>query len=395
MSAPQPATVLLGRIEGEQQRLRHTEGVVLRAGPGAGWLEKIAGDRLRALIGNARTRLETLKRDIQRSGVTRERLTKMAELQQATDRVTSECLALALGALARHFEVDAGACDQADLLIRELAGRVDRRFARPTVPGEEEFLHRAADVVRRRVPDNGLWDLPIMAHEFGHVVASGLQTYDAVGDQVLRPVETFLAGFDGLRRQQVTELFCDVFATFALGPSYPCALVLHRLDPTARAVVDETATHPGDASRVYACLWTLRRMQGSTKIAGPYDRVLWQLDTAWQELQRDAPDHARLNDEARGALRSDLAGCWVALRDNLGTVGYQWSGRVRDLVEELEDSGAAPAPAGYSAPDVLNAAWTVRLDAWSGGALPPEDLESHVRGLLQAALAVARSDDAQ
>ena len=382
----QSVAVILGRIEVEQQRLRTTEDVVLRTGPGAQWLEEVAGDRLRTLIENAHTRLDALKREIERSGVSQERLTKMAGLQQAIDRVTSECLTLAVGALARHFQVDAGACQEADLLIRELAGRIDRRLARPTVPGETEFLHRAADVVRRRVPDHGLWDLPIMAHEFGHVVASGLQTYDAVGDRMGRPIETFLAGFDGFRRLQVTELFCDVFATFALGPSYPCALVLHRLNPIASAFAGEIATHPGDAARVHACLWTLRKMQDDTRMARPYDWALWQLEMTWQELQRDVPDHARLTDAARAALGADLAGCWVALEDNLGTIRYQWSGWVHDLVDELEDRRRAPIPVNYSGPDVLNAAWMVRLDRWSRGVPLPVGLESQARRLLKAAL---------
>ncbi len=386
MSTPQPATVLLGRIERERQRLHTAEDVVLKAGPSARWLEEVAGDRLRALIGDVYARLDKLEREIRCRGVNQQRLEKVPELQQATDRVTSECLALAVGALARHFQVDAGACEEADLLIRELAGHIDRRFVRPTVPGEAELLHRAADVIRRRVPDNGLWDLPIMAHEFGHVVASGLQAYDAVGDQVRRPVETFLAQFVGFERQRTTELFCDVFATFALGPSYPCALVLDRLNPAATAVAGESATHPSDAARVHACLCTLQEMQDPTWIAAPYEKVVWQLETAWRELQRDAPDDARMTDDARGALKAKLAGCLVALRENLSTVGYQWSGRVRDLVDALKNGRAAPEPADYSAPDVLNAAWMVRLDTWSDGVPLPVGLEAQARRLLMAAL---------
>ena len=392
MNAPPPATVLVERIERERQRLCTAEHVVLRRGPGADWLEDVAGPRLRMVIGNTRTRLDALSRAIERSGVDSGRLRDMAEVQHAIDRVTSECLALALGALARHFEIDEGACEQADLLIRELAERIDRDLARPTVPGEAEFLHRAADVIRRRVPDNEFWDLPIMAHEFGHVVASGPRLYDAVGDHVIEPVKTFLAGFDGYRRQQATELFCDVFATFAMGPSYPCTLVLHRLDPSAPAVADQNATHPGDAARVHACLWTLRQMQGRTRYAGPYDGVHYQLETAWQELQRDAPAEARLTDAARGALGADLAGCWVVLSDNLGVVRYQWSGRVRELADALENRRAAPVPVGYSAPDVLNAAWMVRLDRWSGNVPLPDGFEFHVRWLLDSALATWRKE---
>jgi hypothetical protein len=169
---------------------------------------------------------------------------------------------------------------------------------------------------------------------------------------------------------------------------------LHRLNPMAAAVADETSTHPGDATRVHACLWTLRRMQAPSTIAGPYDRVLWQLDTAWRELQRDAPNQARLDDAALGALGPDLAGCWVALTENLGTIQYTWSSRVRDLVHELVTPAAESITAtGYSAADVLNAAWMVRLEAWSGGAPLLVDFEPRADALLRAVLAVVRGDD--
>ena len=121
-------------------------------------------------------------------------------------------------------------------------------------------------------------------------------------------------------------------------------------------------------------------------MARPDDWALWQLEMTWQELQRDVPDHARLTDAARAALGADLAGCWVALEDNLGTIRYQWSGWVHDLVDELEDRRRAPIPVNYSGPDVLNAAWMVRLDRWSRGVPLPVGLESQARRLLKAAL---------
>jgi hypothetical protein len=386
VSAPLPATVLLQRIMAEMQLLDDAQRRVMAKGPGAAWLESVAGARLRQMVEKAHTELKALEEGIERYGVDAARLEKMAELQKATNRVASECLALALGSLARFHKLDGGACEQADLFIRELAGRVNEGFARPTVPGGEELLHQAADVIRRRVPDNGLWDLPIMAHEFGHLVASGLKIYDGVGDTALEPIKAFLEGFTGRRRQQVTELCCDVFATFALGPSYPCTLVLCRLDPTAPAVAKEDDTHPGPASRVHACLWTLRKLQGKTKFAGPYDTVIWQLKTAWEEFQQGAKEEARLDKEARGALGAELSGCWATLHGNLASVRYRWSGSVRDLAEELKDPEAEPALAERSAADVLNAAWMVRLDAWSDGVAAPAGLERRARRLLEAAL---------
>jgi hypothetical protein len=364
VTAPQPASILLGRIALEQRRLERARSTLVGAGPAAVRLESMAGDRLRTLLGDMDRRWADLARAVGRGDVDAARLGRLDSLQRATDRVLSEALALSLGALAREFALDDGVCDDADLLIRELAGRIDRRFARPTVPGEQEVLHRASDVVRCRVPGHGLWDLPVMAHEFGHLVVAGLQPYDAVGDQVRRPVDAWLAQFDGPRRSRAEELFCDMFATYALGPSYVCGLVLHRLDPSAPPSPAADATHPSPAARVHACLWTLRRLQHERDtLAGPYDRVLTLLTAAWDALQ---PPSGRLTEADRGALGPDVAACWTQLEQHLGTVRYGWSGHVRALVTELERG--EPAPAGYGPADVLNAAWISRLESW-----PPEE----------------------
>lgn len=386
MTGPQPATVLLGRIQLEEQRLLDVQRVIASNESAAALVDQIAGDRIRALLTDMRQQWRKLAHDVTRAGVTRSRLCRMAKLQGATDRVVSECLALTLGALARAAAADLGACEEADRFIVEMAGRIDRRFARPTVPAGQEYLHRAADVVRRRTPDHGLWDLPVMAHEFGHVVASGLQAYDAVHDTVQRPVESWLQRFTGQQRQQATELFCDVFATYALGPSYPCTLVLDRLDPTARAVAAPDATHPGDASRVFACCWTLRRMDDA-QTASAYGLYLKPLEAAWQAMQQDADQEAVLDEQAQGRLRTELAACWATLEETLGSARYEWSPSVRDLVEVLELRKAEPSLDGYTSADVLNAMWLVRLEALSGGVAPRSGLEQDARSLLQAAWA--------
>lgn len=384
MREPILRSVLLGRVALETSRLSQARRVLATQGPGAPLLSRLAGDRVNALLADVQRPLDDLALFLRSGRIRPEQVIKTVELQDATDRVLSECLALAVGALARQVGLDAGACEEADLLVGDLAACVDRRFARPTVPGAAEQLHLASDVLRRRVPDHGLWDLPVTAHEFGHIVATGLAPYSALANAVSRPVEKFLHGYEGARRLQASELFADAFATFALGLSYPCTLLLHRLDPSAPAVAGEDATHPGDASRAYACTWTLNRMQTSGR-PRPYDRVLGQLDDAWAQLQHSAPPGARLEESDRVALVEELEGCWSTLKDHLPAMRYVWSGLVRELVSDLEGrQGSGPAPSGYSRADVLNAAWIVRLEAWSRRADPPQDLEERAHGLLNA-----------
>jgi hypothetical protein len=368
VSSPAQA-VLDERLRVERQRL---EGLrrLRTTGPAAELVADLAGDRLNATESDLRALVDRAERPLPAAQL-RQRVTRVVEVQAAADRVGTESLALTVGALARHFGLDAGACAQADGLIAWLAGKIDRRYRRPTVPGGQELLHRGADVIRRRVPDYGVWDLPVMAHELGHVVAAGLRPWDPRADQVLKPVEDWLSRFDGAARQQAGELFSDVFATYVLGPSYPCAMIVHRLDPHAAATADPLASHPGDASRAHACLWTMRQMRGGGALHA-YDDVIAKLDAVWKDLQSGADDCAILSPAARAQLNTELAGCWAAMTSHLGALAYEWSSGVWDLVARLTET-AGVLPEQVTPADVLNAAWLAKLEGLLGTGEPVDE----------------------
>lgn len=384
MSGVLPATVVLERIGLEKGRLANACRTLLVAGPAAARLESMGGERLRALLSSVSSDLDGLAAAVRRHGVDEPRLAKLRDLHVASDRVLSELLAMAVGALAREFAMDNGGCEEADRFIRQMAGRIDRRLARPTVPASQEYVHRAADVVRRRIPDHGLWDLPVMAHEFGHVVVTGLQPYDAIGDQLRRPAEDWLRGRVGMARRRAEELFCDMFATFATGPAYACCLVLHRMDPASPATPEIDSTHPSDAQRVHACLRTLHRM-GRGGPEGWYEETVWHLERAWTALQRAAPESARLADTQLAEVNTDVAACWAILVQDLAAVRLPSATHVDDLVDELKTG--VPADPGFSAVDVLNAAWVERLEAWSAGGPLADAVTTRAGQLLSVALA--------
>jgi hypothetical protein len=352
---------VLARVELERRRLARIDEL-RTTGPAAALLETFAGDRLNTVVADLSRQLDRLEAKAGKR-VDGAILGEVVELQKAVDRAASEALDLAMGSLARLEGLDANACEEADQLVVWLADRIDRRFIRPTVPGGEEALHRATDVVYRRVPDHGLWDLPVIAHEFGHLVAAGLRSWDARGDQVLSPVESWLENFDGEARARATELFCDVFATYTMGPSYLCALVFHRLSPVAAARASPNDTHPGDPSRVFTCRWTLQRMRGTKPNLHVFDSQMVRADAAWTSMQSDAPAEARLTDAVRAELRTQLAGCWVTLTNALSALAYQPATSVQHLVRYLE-SASVERPETLSPADVLNAAWIVRLGSW-------------------------------
>lgn len=381
MIGPPVNAVVQGRVDLELSRLSAARSFLTQGGPGFRLLNRLAGDRVTSLLADAQRPLERLSEKAALGIVDSGAIAELVRGQEATDRVLAECLILAIGCTARSAGLDSGACEESDRLIRELAARADRRFARPTVPGAAEELNRAADVIRRRVPDHGIWDLPIIAHEFGHVVTHGLQSYVGVTNEVVRPAKAFLDRYDGARRQQAAELFCDAFATYVIGPAYPSTLILHRLDPTAPAVATADDSHPGPASRVYGCLWILRQMQTSSGTAA-FGRSITQLNSAWSQLQAHGPVGARLSETDRLGLVRELEMCWATLQDHLGAFRCEWPAGVPAVVAALQ-SGVTPR-ADYSRVDVVNAAWIVRIDSWTRGTPEPQDLMIAATALLRA-----------
>lgn len=318
-----------------------------------------------------------------RRGVTGTSLENLASQTRATDRVVREAFALAAGVLARNRDLDGGACAEADSLIAELADTVGDGLARPTIPGEAEFLHRAAYVIRRRLPDHGVWDLPVMAHEFGHVLADHLRLYDAANDQVLELGETVLAGWPECSPSQAEELFCDLLACYAMGPSYACTLLVHRLDPMAEAALSPVATHPPDAVRAVVALHTLTLLTRGEPDDSRYRMTCDRLRATWDELQQLASPAARLTAEREEDVRRQVAVVLDFVSHRLKPLRYDWPRAViRELTGALRDGLSPDAGHDYRIRDVLNAAWLLRLGASAASPLPSR-VEADARALIR------------
>lgn len=372
------AILVRARLELDRQRLAAVEALHVSS-PAAEVVRELAGDRLGGIV--SRQRAELLK--VEELGLG---LQGAVDAQRGTDRIASEALALAMGAVARANGLDQGGCDDADRFVAWLAGKVDRKFARPTVPSDEDALHRAVDVIHRRVPDHPIWDLPVMAHEFGHLLAHGLTSWAATGDVIGSPVKDELTGLDELARKREEELFCDLFASWALGPSYLCTLVFHRLDPL-QSSDDSRSTHPADAVRVAACLELLEIMRGSVS-AHAFDTQLYWARAAWAAMQGEgsSPEAATLTESQLGSVRARVSNWNSVLRQDLGPFVYCWSPAVEALSRHLRLAAPIDGGTTYTAADVLNAAWVVRLARWfDGKAVEPGD-EMRARDLLALAL---------
>ncbi len=381
MTSPPPcAAIVLSRIELECGRLQSAHQAMDRVAADIPVVGAVSRSNILNSIYSTKAQLEALASRTRKHGVTQIRLENLAKLSKAVDRVVQESFALATGALARRQGLDCGACEEADLLIAELAAIVDVRLARPTVPGDSEFLHRAADVIRRRLPDHGVWDLLVMAHEFGHVVIAHLQLYDPVNDQVLEPGNIVLGGWAGLSPAQGEELFCDVFATYALGPSYACTMLLHRLDPAAVAAAAPRDTHPPDAVRATVVLEVLRLLTDDEPPISRHRTMYSLLRQAWTGLQHSA---SNVTEPLPDALKSQVRTALQFLDEKLERIRYKWPGtEVKELADALEENRVPSAEFRYRIRDVLNAAWMLRLNSWISGDPLPTHVEQHARNII-------------
>lgn len=355
---------MLGRIELEQKRLASARDA----------LDAIAGNPS-SLTCDARTRLllgvSTMNDELARlatrthvSGVSRTRLERLTKLTLATSRVAREAFALANGVLARNEGLDHGCCAEAEQLIAELASVVDSKLSRPVIPADGESFHRGTDVIRRRVPDHGIWDLPVMAHEFGHVLSSHLMLYDPIDEQVLELGDLVVGGWPGFAAAQGEELFCDVFAIYVMGPSYAASLLVNRLDPTAPAATDARSTHPSDATRANVILAALSRTTRDEPADGRYRLTCDQLGSAWNGLKECANELAPLPPDEAKAVMDHVPGVIEFLDQRLRRMRYVWrASTLAPLMEAVRHGEAAREGLGHTIRDVLNATWALRLSA--------------------------------
>ncbi|MCU0896358.1 MAG: hypothetical protein MUC55_02540 [Burkholderiales bacterium] len=312
-----------------------------------------------------------------------------------------ECLEI-IGTLAiRNKDLDQKILYVADELIRDCltltTGTLDYYLL---VHGlGDTFSATRAHIIRLRFPEWTIWDLPLAAHELGHVVIALISAREKGGDEELRFLTPFIesqqqwlltrdarlgalhasGGQDAVDAARwaagrARALVADAFATFTMGPAYACAAIMLRLSPYVEASRDI----PSDAERAHVVMSTLRWMNSAgSKAAKPYGAIIERLDTDWQNaLERCNPGCKLAADEMKQL--ADLAehfGSEVCLQTLNGTAQYpassstdgwlralEWSGWWGKQLEEGKALSLPENPAGKLR-DVLNATWLCRLNA--------------------------------
>jgi hypothetical protein len=285
------------------------------------------------------------------------------------DRLFSESLAFLSGVLVRGAGLDDRMCEVADTLLDELARMTDIPWARLTTLGDEAAFDRVAGIIRVPFPEFTVWSLPVTGHEFGHVVARELREAGVLKDELnTHPFQDIVDEAGGGRLEDhLHELFADVFATYALGPSFLCKEVVLTFDPTT--AYQPGATHPMSAARVHVMCRTLERME--VKPEGTLEVILDRVESTWQDGLESAGQprllKERIDSDALERLDRWLEDFYGLLAAELPNARYHGWLRFTRLTQELETTvkegnllDDIEAIEDDSLADILNAVWIYR-----------------------------------
>jgi hypothetical protein len=310
-----------------------------------------------------------------------------------------ECLEI-IGTLAiRNKDLDHEILHLADELVRQsfvvATGAAEHYYL--TVPGLGDTLPaKRAHIIRMRFAEWTIWDLPLIAHEFGHVaITLKLGKEKAQAEEELRDLMPFLAKQQDLLLKQdpqlqelrdqsiakdwaqgrVSNFVADAFAAFTMGPAYACSGINLRFNPCTEAYQNI----PSDPQRAYLVMSMLEWMdefhysQMLTEKFKPYATVIAKLNAAWESAMAGSGSTCRLTPAEQNYLKA-FARCfadkiWERIFLNTGMYPLEGWNLARKWCEawlEQDRDGAANLATAHSDEsasirDVLNATWLCRL----------------------------------
>jgi hypothetical protein len=358
-AAVEQRQVLLAQVQEVLEQLNHVEDALDHPRLDARLRERVSV-RFKVLLGQSRTSVLQLRDELRNDASLEQGWLDLHAIRSDSEPLFAECLALVEGGLVRAINLDRGLCRVADALLEELSRLSEGNWERFTVLDEGEYFHDLAEVIRLRFPDVSVWSLPVAAHEFGHYLGGRFEDSREV-DRSSMFVRARAAG--DAAHAVLHEQFADCFATYALGPAYPCMCVLQRFDPRTADVAGDL--HPDATSRVALCLDVLVRMDSDAGLLSPFSRIIRALGDTWDEMVRAATgSRPALGDDARARLEAAGQQHWDLLERFVPEVRYRgWlrAAQVEQTLLEQHDAGGALAAEAEDLRDVLNAAWAARL----------------------------------
>lgn len=314
------------------------------------------------------------------------------EARQRAAAVRTELFCLLQTTLFRREGYDGELLDAAEGLVTHLQSlALVRRPVMLALSADAESLDGVVSMVRLRFPGTTVWHLPVLAHEYGHHVAANLGgvselTRDARPlHDVIERAATILAettaarsgpSVNGTRgyppdageaqlrvaRAQIGEYVADMFATYALGGSYPLSCIALRIDPGTAS--QESDTHPPWDRRVEAMAATLEAISarlGEDRHGAMATEVIRPL---WSRVSRGPAVGV-----GEALILSQLAESVVAelMRHTEGLL-YDDADRAVALGQSLDSNDDAPELPKATVATVLDAAWRWRRSHWDAEA---------------------------
>ena len=290
---------------------------------------------------------------------------QLVGLSEKVERLAGEALQFVGGMGARTSGIDGGACDLADGLIAEVSPQLLTPYQPITLPSAGEYINVLSEVIRVRYPGQGVWDVPIVLHEFGHYLVARLRiTRGGPGPATIieeqRAEKPYLGYF-------AEELWADAFATYVGGPAY-AASAITRFDP-ATASRDRKPTHPAPAKRAMAMFLALERLQAawiqSRKAAGTLKPMIEAVRESWHEACAPFCGDGKA-DDGDSALAPLLAEKYLEILDREVVKTRFGNGKKAAQIRRSIVEGEA-RPTGISLVDALNGGWWARLEAEADG----------------------------
>lgn len=321
--------------------------------------------RFGTLIEKRKSKLKELRKNVDKGMQLEICSNSFKNINDECNPLFREVLAFIEGALVRSAKLDNGICYLADSLLDDLSYYTNIPWARLTIMGEEEFFSQMAEIIRLRFPEFSIWNLPIVGHEFGHLVGQELKTLKGYGAyQYLFQMLQKELNVSPEEVPYLREHFADVFATYALGPAFACTCIILRFDPMTANL--DGREHPSYAKRVYLILETLRNIdEAEGGVVRPYKDIIQTLEYIWHETGKVK----RLDDTTTIKLNNWLRGIYGLIDLELPRSKYGGWLRAQRLAEELDpDKIKSPMlQKGDTLSDILNAAWLCRIRKWNLG----------------------------
>jgi hypothetical protein len=359
-----PAWLLLARLDGMIARLDQAKKALATEGLNTRLQERIGKDLERRLSEYMQTLKVRRKKVVADDRVPDNAWSEVKS--SASSALLDECLLYLQAARSRGADVAPDLCEITDALFEELALKASsvvwKRFS---VFAAEDSFDVMTDVIRVRYPVSGVWDIAVAVHEFGHFLSGRLRhlrddgssslAFQEHRNSVVPPQQTAALGIDW--RVWVDEIFADVFATFAVGPSFGCSCLLFRFDPSS-AEDEADGKHPSYAKRAYVILRALRHLNNEQPM-GKLMRVIELLDSSWRGACQSAGTSPELSENYQTWLDGQVSTLYFMLRTDVGGLKFQgWESAQNKAgwLEKLPDP-----PEEFTLVELLNAAWICRL----------------------------------